>query len=208
MTRSRIIGLRQRCVTPIPIFLKRFLLVSVVRIGSAIYISLTVSRLSSASSAPVLGKRSRTADGPKHTHLVWLNELHGKIWNQQSRRPELFRGVNVTEADYTALQERLKELHPDRDEPDYDGSKHDVLSEKLNFLRPLSSAKGSSEASSAKASSAVVSSSPHHGPSDDEEEEDTEIKSLFPYLLIFWGLSPLAPKEKSPGRFTSPLLYR
>jgi hypothetical protein len=182
------------------------------------------ARLSSGSSAPVLGKRSRYSDGPKHTHLAWLNEIHRNIWNQQSRRSELFREVNVTKADYTALQDRLKKLHSDRDEPDYDGSKDDVLSEKLNFLRPLSSAKRFSQSSSAsekassssekasssseKTSSAEVSSSRHHDPNDDDEEENIEIKSLFPYLLTFLDLSPLAIEETSPGRFTSPLFYR
>jgi len=173
------------------------------------------ARLSSGSSAPVLGKRSRYSDGPKLTHLAWLFEIHRNIWNQQSRRSELFREVNVTETDYTALQGRLKKLHSDRDEPDYDGSKDDVLSEKLNFLRPLSSAKGLSQSSSAKASSssekassAEVSSSRHHDPNDDNEEENAEIKSLFPYFLTFLDLSPLAIEETSPGRFTSPLLYR
>jgi hypothetical protein len=148
----------------------------------------------------VLGKRSRSADGPDD--LPWLIELHSKIWNKERLRPELFREVKVTYADYTALQELLKERRSGRHEPDDNGSKPDVLSVKLTFLRSRSSAKGSSEASSAGASS-----SRHSDPNDDDEE-NTAIKSLFPYLLTFLDMSPLELKEMSPSRFTSPLLYR
>jgi hypothetical protein len=91
-------------------------------------------------SAPVLGKRSRAADDPKLTDLPWLEEVHSKIWNRKDLRPQLFRNVEVTQAHYAALQKRLKELHSDRDSPDYDGAKPDVLSVKLDFLRSLTPA--------------------------------------------------------------------
>jgi hypothetical protein len=74
-------------------------------------------------SAPVLGKRSRATDDPKLTDLPWLEEVHSKIWNRKDLRPQLFRNVDVTQAHYAALQKRLKELHSDRDSPDYDGTK-------------------------------------------------------------------------------------
>jgi hypothetical protein len=186
------------------------------------------ARLSSGSSAPFLVKRSHPADEPKHTHLAWLNELHEKVWNQQSRRPELFREVIVTAADYAALQKRLTELHPDRDKQDYDGDNSDVLSDKLTFLRSRSSAKGSLKLLQQRLrqllqqrrekpcqqnppSLAEPLSSQHDNPNDDDDasdEDDTAMKSLFPYLLTFMDLSPLALETKDPGPFTSPLLCR
>ena len=90
-------------------------------------------------SAPVLGKRYRAADDPKLTNLSsWLEVIHSKLWNREDLRPQLFRKVEVTQAHYAALQKRLKELHSDRDSPDYNGTKPDVLSVKLDFLRSLS----------------------------------------------------------------------
>ena len=85
-------------------------------------------------SAPVLGKRSHAADdlGPP-----WLMELHSKIWNHEEFRPQLFRKVKVTRGDYAALQNRLKELHSDRDSLDYSVDKTGVLDVKLKFLRSL-----------------------------------------------------------------------
>ena len=71
-------------------------------------------------SASVLGKRSRGADEPVPADLPWLTEVHSKIWNQNGLRPQLFRGVVVTEAHYSALQKRLNDLHPDRGSPAYD----------------------------------------------------------------------------------------
>ena len=251
-------------------------------------ISLTVSRLSSTSSfhlvtspstaivlplvnlivdvvqaqalsATVLGKRYRGDDVPKPA-LLWLSELHKKIWNKKNLRPELFRTVKVTLADYDALQKRLEDLHPNRDSPDYDGNENQigVLSVKLDFLRSLPSAieaspakgKDSSsrhpghnddedssaiEASPAKAkdsssrhpghnddedSSAIEASpakakdsSSRHPDNDDEDSEannkdNTVLKTLFPYTLKFLDLSSLGLKEKMPGRFILPLLYR
>jgi hypothetical protein len=73
-------------------------------------------------SAPVLGKRSRAADDAELTDLPWLRELHSKIWNRKDLIPQLFRTVEVTQAHYAALQKRLKDLHSDRDSPDYNGS--------------------------------------------------------------------------------------
>ena len=159
-------------------------------------------------SAAVLGKRSRADDDPKPT-LPWLSELHKKIWNKKDLRPNLFRTVKVTLADYAAMQKRLKDLHPDRDLPDYDGNEDQigVLSVKLDFLRSLPSV------SSAKASPTKGSSSRHPDHSDDEDSEadnddDIILKSLFPSTLSFLDLSPLGLKEKMPGRFILPLLNR
>ena len=107
--------------------------------------------------------------------LTWLEELHKKIWNRKDRIPQLFNKVKVTQADYTALQERLNELHPGRESLDYRGIWFDVLDAKLEFLRSL----------------------PHLDYNDDDDDdpeannEDSEasnddeakIKSLFPFTI-------------------------
>ena len=80
------------------------------------------------------------SEGVVQADLPWLKEVHSKIWNREDLRPQLFRKVKVTQEDYFALKTQLKELHPDRDSPDYDGTKLDVLSVKLNFLRSLTPA--------------------------------------------------------------------
>ena len=82
----------------------------------------------------VIGKRSRAADKPMPAELSWITEVHKKIWVQEIIRPELFRRVEVTQADYTALQELLKTRHSDRDEPDYHDNDSEVLSVKLSFF--------------------------------------------------------------------------
>ena len=127
--------------------------------------------------------------------LPWLKEVHKKIWNQKGLRPELFRKVEATQADYTALQKRLKEFHPDRDSPDYDSNKRDVLSIKLDFLRSLTPA----EALSPRLFDDI---------DDRVDDHDPEIKPLLPSLLSFLDLSTLELKEKVPERLPLPLLLR
>jgi hypothetical protein len=146
-------------------------------------------------SAPVLGKRSRAAGNWENDNLPWLEEVHSKIWNRKDLRPQLFRKVEVTQAHYAALQKRLKELHSDRDSPDYDGTRPDVLSVKLDFLRSLPPAEALS---------------PRHDDYDSEasNEDDLEIKSLFPSILSFLDLSTLELKENVSDRLPLPLLLR
>jgi hypothetical protein len=133
-------------------------------------------------SAPVFGKRSHAADDPKE--LLWLKEIHNKIWNQERLRPVLFREVEATQADYAALQERLKELHSDRDSPGYNGNKNkiDVLRVKLDFLRSHTSA---------KTPSASASSSRHPDPNDNEGSEMYSYSSRYK-----------SGKGKRPGFFS------
>jgi hypothetical protein len=172
----------------------------------------------------VLGKRSRSPNRAKPTGLTWLNELHTKIWKKEEFRSLLFRDVEVTYSDYTALQKALEKRHSDRDKPDYNGRNIDVLAVKLDYLRSLPPAKvlptkassakepKASSTKASKASSADVSSSRYPDPNDDEglgasNDEDSVTKSLFPFVLSYLDLSPLGLKENS-GRFRSPLLYR
>jgi hypothetical protein len=146
-------------------------------------------------SATVLGKRYRVADND----LPWLKELHEKIWNQKGRRPEIFRKVKVTQADYAALQ---KQLDSDRDSPDYNGTESDVSSVKLNFLLSLAPAEASSQQHPDDSDDRVDNDD------DASNEDDVVLKSLFPYILDFLDLSTLGLKEAVPTRFPLPLLLR
>ena len=105
--------------------------------------------------------------------------------------------MEVTEAHYDALQERLKEQHPDRDSPDYDG-RANVLSTKLDVLR--------SHHPVAPPPSPLGQRVPgnNHSPVDndkDQEESDEdviEMRSFLPYPLRFLDLSILELKTMSP----------
>jgi hypothetical protein len=87
---------------------------------------------------------------PTGTDFTWLKELHKNIWKIEERRPTLFQEVEVTYADYAALQKHLKDLHSDHDSPDYDGGKRDVLDVKLDFLRTLTPRQTDDDDSQAK----------------------------------------------------------
>ena len=150
-------------------------------------------------SATVLGKRSRVTDDD--LDLPWLKELHEKIWNQKGRRPEIFRKVKVTQADYVALQ---KQLDSDRDSPDYNGTESDVSSVKLNFLLSLAPAEASSQQHPDDSNDRVDDDDDD----DASNEDDVVLKSLFPYILDFLDLSTLGLKEAVPTRFPLPLLLR
>ena len=138
-------------------------------------------------SATVLGKRSRVTDDD----LPWLEELHEKIWNQKGRRPEIFRKVKVTQADYAALQ---KQLDSGRDSP----------SVKLNFLLSLAPADDSSQQHPNDSDDRVDDDDD----SDASNEDDVVLKSLFPCTLDFLDLSTLRLKESVSTRFPLPLFIR
>jgi hypothetical protein len=159
--------------------------------------------------AQTLSARSRAADDPKLIDLPWLEELHLKIWNRKDRRPQLFRTVEVTQAHYAALQECLKELHSDRDSPDYDGSKPDVLNVKLDFLRSLPPADDRIEDDyDSEASNEVDGPEASNGVDGPEASNEDDPESLFPSIFSFLDLSTLELKEVVPKRFPSPLLLR
>ena len=59
---------------------------------------------------------------------LWLLEVLSNIWNKKKELEQvLFCKVKVTRADYTVLQEHLKEQHLDCDSPEYDGQMCNVL---------------------------------------------------------------------------------
>jgi hypothetical protein len=129
-------------------------------------------------------------------------ELHSKIWGRQDLLPTLFREVEVTLEHYYALQTRLKELHPNRDLPDYNGDVDIVLSTKLDIVL----------------SDKPPSLTPAHpdnqktGKENDEdlgEDDDTnvELRSLFPAKIKYLDFSSLELTEMTE-RLPLPLLLR
>jgi hypothetical protein len=113
--------------------------------------------------------------------LLWLRELHSKIWG--GTETTLTRTVEVTEADYVALKERLNGLH------DQTG----VQLAKCNLLRSLPAKKASSNVQ------------------DDVEKDDSEASDnhkLFPSVFTYLDLSPLELKAEVTSRFPLPILVR
>ena len=159
--------------------------------------------LSLASVAPLAprddypSKRQHLADDANSS---WLKEVQSKIWKNERLVPELFRTVEVTKAHYTELQRRLKEQHPGRDLPEYDGREHNVGGVKLDFLR------------------SITSSSPQLPDNEDRvdngdgpeasNEDDFEINTYFPFTLRFLDLSTLNLKEQVSDRLPLPLFLR
>ena len=107
--------------------------------------------------------------------------------------------MEVTQAHFTKLQERLDVQHPDRNEPGYDGKDHDVRSVKLDVLIP-----------------------PRHPDNIDPEARNAEmdvdrpeasdndsygIDSPFPFTLKFLDLTSLGLKHVS-SRMPSLLFVR
>ena len=192
-----------------------------------------MSRLSSTLSASVLGKRSRDADIP-WPELSWLAEVHKKIWGREFLRPELFRRVEVTQKDYTALQELLKMRLPHRDKPNYSGD--NVLDVKLGFLQSLKllnrgeasrlphpdddnddskvrnedDSKASNEDTDLESSNedTDLESSNEAADSEPGSENDIVLQSLVPCVLDFLDLSTLKLEVKVTKRLPLPLLLR
>ena len=146
---------------------------------------------------------------PTLTDLQWLKELHSKIWNQEEIRPQLFRDVLVTQSHYDALQESLKELHPDRDSPRYDGKKSDVQRAKLDILQLFTPAETlSPPLPDDNHDRGDDEDGDGDGDGDDEDEDVRELQSLFPSSLRLLDLSPLGLKQKLTHRFPLPLYLR
>lgn len=76
-------------------------------------------------------KRRRFED---YSDFPWLEEIHSKIWNNRELGSKLFRKVEVTQAHYTELKNRLESQHPDRGTPKYNALKNNVLNIKLDVL--------------------------------------------------------------------------
>jgi hypothetical protein len=124
--------------------------------------------------------------------LLWLQELHERIWNRADLKPELFYSVEVTRTHYDALQASLKRKYPNRDLPTYNGSRN-VLNSKLEILKsttPADVGDGSSVDSEAN-----------------EEDLDSEVNRCFPFKFNYLDMSSLKLKY-IPLRFPLPLYIR
>jgi len=133
----------------------------------------------------------------------WLKEVYSKIWNRGDLKQKLFRKVEVTRAHYDELQVILDRKYPDRNDPEYDGRSHEVLSDKLEHLNLI----------------AAGHVSPLRDPDnnkdrvdDDDDleasnEDDSEIDSFFPFTLTYLDLSILELENKSE-RCPLPLFIR
>ena len=124
----------------------------------------------------------------------WLDELRSKLWNRKELEPALFRTVKVTKAHYDELERRLKEKHPDRYLPGYDGARHDVRSIKFDVLGLVFPDNNEDH----------VDDGDHLAASN---EDGSETNSLFPFTLRFLDLSTLC-LEVVPERLPSPLCIR
>jgi hypothetical protein len=104
--------------------------------------------------------------------------------------------VEVTLAHYDKLQDTLNRKYPDRNLKEYDGRSHDVLSEKLDILKPIAPTEDLSR---------------RHPDNDEvragDNEVEDEIKSLFPYTLRYLDLSTLKLRITS-DRFPLPIFLR
>ena len=143
-------------------------------------------------------KRQRLADDANSS---WLKEVQSKIWKNERLAPELFQTVEVTKAHYTELQRRLKEQHPGRDLPEYDGRGHNVRDVKLDFLRSITS-------SSPQHFDNNENRVGHDGHPEASNEDVFEINTYFPFTLRFLDLSTLNLKEQVPDRLPLPLFLR
>jgi hypothetical protein len=112
--------------------------------------------------------------------LLWLRELHSKIWG--GTETTLTRTVEVTEADYVALKERLNGL-----------GHEDAKLVKLDILRTLRE-------------KIALSNVQDKVEDDDSEARDNHM--LFPSVFTYLDLSPLELKAEVTSRFPLPLLVR
>ncbi len=133
-------------------------------------------------------KRRRLSDAGDLEAVSWLKEFHSKMWNKKDLKEELFRTVKITRAHYDKLQSRLNDRNPVRNSPEYNASKHNVLSVKLDCLQPI--AEGGALP-----------------PGASVEGDHDEISSLFPFTLTYLDFSTLGLEAKHQ-RFPPVLLRR
>ena len=164
-------------------------------------------------STPVTLPRLRTSDEHSYQapqdgsplnvpHLPdypWLEEVRSKIWKKKEELEQyLFREVEVTQAHFTQLEERLNGQIPDRHEPEYDGKENDVRSVKLDVLiSPRYLDNNELEVNDEDAFEMDV----------DSPEASDEDGPLFPFTLKFLDLTTLGLKNMPPC-MPSPLFVR
>ena len=136
-------------------------------------------------------KRLRMSDSGD-LDIPWLKEVHSKIWNRGDPKQNLFRKVKITRVHYDELQVTLDRKYPDRNDPQYDGGSHKVLSDKLEHLDLI-------------AGGHVFP--PRHSDNNKDRVDDSEIDSFFPFTLTYLDFSILKLKTRSE-RCPLPLFIR
>ena len=125
--------------------------------------------------------------------------------------------MEVTQAHYDELQRRLKEEHPDRDSPEYDGTEHDVESIKLDVLRLIfpanSPRRPDSDEDRADNDDAPEARDDDESGMDSDQSEPSNDGgftngAIFPFTLRFLDLSTLGLRTCLSYRLPSPLLLR
>jgi len=71
------------------------------------------------------------------TEFPWLYEIHAKLWGRRDLVASIFRKANLTETDFTELQNTLELLNPSRSSTAYTAVKD--LASKAAFLHARSS---------------------------------------------------------------------
>ena len=179
------------------------------------YVSLARPRhLTNTARTPVPASQEESPSSDV-SDFSWLEEVHSKIWNRKELEPDLFRQVEVTKAHYTELQRRLKEQHPDRDFPEYDGRRHNVQSVKLDVLRltpPANSPRHPDHNEDRVDDNDAPDASDRSEMDVDEPEASndggSETNTIFPSTLRFLDLSILGLKAHTSDRLPLPLLLR
>ena len=142
--------------------------------------------------------------------FCWLKELHSKIWGCDDLIPTLIHRVEVTRAHYDQLQDILNRKYMGRDNAEHNGN-HNVLSDKLGFLRSLPAAKPSSPSHPNDTEGSDVDEDVEASDKDDDmdssHDDDYEIDSFFPLSFTFLDLSTPDLMIES-DRCTFPLLLR
>lgn len=67
--------------------------------------------------------------------MVWLEELHSKLWGREDLLNQVFRSVDLTKKDFVELQSNLHGLNPSRNCKSYKSNKKNILDVKIDFLR-------------------------------------------------------------------------
>lgn len=68
--------------------------------------------------------------------MLWLVEIHRKLWRRRDLFDKVFRTVNLAETDFIELQQKLHSLNPSRSSESYVAK--DVLATQADFLRSRS----------------------------------------------------------------------
>jgi len=144
----------------------------------------------------------------------WLKEFHSKMWNKKNLEKELFRTVKVTRVHFDELQRRLNDRNPDRNDPEYDASEHNILSDKLDFLRSIAEDGALPPLHPDDNEVRVGDDDDPEARNENEDPEacdegDSEINSFFPFTLTYLDFSILELNaDLELERFPPALLVR